>query len=478
MAKYGLTDAGPNPKRLDVIREEMHDSMSKRLGVNTRQNPQSLLNHLLTNIADEIAELWEYGTDVYYSQYPSSAEGSSLDNCLQLSGITREMPAKSYYKILCTGLDGTVIPAGTILATDTNPPINLVLDESAEITRSNFSRADIAATGSGTLSIVLNGTLYAAATLEKLASAINGSEFTALVSGGDTLRLVASDEASSNTMVLSENLTTRMVATVVSFATEEYGDIVIPEGNVSTIVKAVAGLSSVTNVGGYVAGRLAETDSEFRQSHLDKIYSRSSRMLESIRSAILANVQGVQTVAAYENDTDSTDSMGRPPHSIEIVADGGDKNEIAEQILATKAGGIGTYCVSGENGVSVTVKGAYGEDIIIRFNRPIKVYVYFKIGVKFSTRTNLPTNYAALIKETVLSCMEQIGAGCDVVPQKFLDELYKTVPGIDYFDIAMHSSSNSSEDAGNITYSERSVTITARERAVTSESRIGVSVLG
>lgn len=61
MAKYGLTPQGPNPKRLDVILEDMHSKMTDRLGVNTRQNPQSLLNHILTNVADEIAELWEFG---------------------------------------------------------------------------------------------------------------------------------------------------------------------------------------------------------------------------------------------------------------------------------------------------------------------------------------------------------------------------------------------------------------------------------
>ena len=48
MPDYGLTPKGPNIKRLDVILEEMHSSLTEKLGINTRQNPQSLLNHLLT----------------------------------------------------------------------------------------------------------------------------------------------------------------------------------------------------------------------------------------------------------------------------------------------------------------------------------------------------------------------------------------------------------------------------------------------
>lgn len=143
MAKYGLTPQGPNPKRLDVILEDMHSKMTDRLGVNTRQNPQSLLNHILTNVADEIAELWELGVDVYHSQYTSSATGVSLDYAAQFGGSTREMAAKSYYSILCTGLDGTTIPAGTVIASDTNPATSLTATADATITRSAFNKATV-----------------------------------------------------------------------------------------------------------------------------------------------------------------------------------------------------------------------------------------------------------------------------------------------------------------------------------------------
>ena len=99
MAQYGLTSKGPNPKRLDVILDEMHESMTKRLGVNTKQNPQSLLNHLLTNVADRIAELWEYGTDVYYAMYPASAQGVNLDNAAQF-GIVYRVPFSATVRAL------------------------------------------------------------------------------------------------------------------------------------------------------------------------------------------------------------------------------------------------------------------------------------------------------------------------------------------------------------------------------------------
>ena len=58
MTTYGITPEGPNIKRLDVILDEMHDDLSEEWGVNTRQNPQSFLNHMLTNIADQFADAW------------------------------------------------------------------------------------------------------------------------------------------------------------------------------------------------------------------------------------------------------------------------------------------------------------------------------------------------------------------------------------------------------------------------------------
>lgn len=471
MAKYGLTQQGPNIKRLDVILDEMHESMSNKLKVNTKQNPQSLLNHLLTNVADRIAELWEYGSDVYYSQYPTTAEGSSLDNAAQFGGTTREMPAKSYYSVLCTGLDGTTVPADTLIATDTNPAINLTLTEDAQITRSAFNKAVVvlaAENPTSVLSMALNGELYSANDLEGLSRAVTDEAFTVSYEDGKLI-VEAVDTASSNTMVLSENLTTETVASVITFATVDYGDIVIPNGVITKIVKTVAGLQAVENVGSYVAGRLTETDVEMRQSYIDKIYSRSSAMLESIKSAILENVQGVLSVAPYENDTNETDSMGRPPHSVEIVVDGGNATEIAQQILNTKAGGISTY-----GDVETVLHGVYGEDITVRFNRPAYVYVWFQVGVTLNANTNPPTNYADLIKQTILECMEDVQAGCDVVPQKFTTALYKNVSGIDYFDIRLHATKDPAESVRD--YPERSVSITARERVVTTESRIGVVI--
>lgn len=480
MAKYGLTEQGPNPKRLDVILDEIHDDLTRYTGKNTRQNPQSFLNHYLTNVADAVAELWDFGVEVYHSQYPSSATGASLDNAAQFGGSTRGEAAKSYYRILCTGTDGTLIPAGTMIASDTSPETNLRNPVDEMISRTSFNKAAVVlATPKTTaaLGVAINGTLYTITPdpkkstreiLDALRAAITDKNFSvSLATDTDALLIEATDETSSNTLVLSENLTTSSVGSIVQFATVDDGDILIPNGVITKIVRSVSGLRSITNIGTYVAGQLEETDVELRKSYAEKIFNRSFAMLESIKSAILQNVQGVVSVAPYENYTDEIDSAGRWPHSIEIVVDGGDPTEIAQQILNTKAPGINTF-----GSVETVLHGIYGEELIVRFNRPTYVRVWFKVGVTLSRNVNPPTNYVDLIKEQIMEKMGALGAGEDVIPQKF----NIAVSGIDYVDVWLFSTT----DAGTspTSYNLRSVPISPRERAVTDESRIEVVLDG
>lgn len=454
-----------------------------QVGANTR----SFLNVLNTGVADKIAELWELGADIYHNLSPMSAEGAALDNAVQFGGNSREKARSTYYPIHCECTEGITLDEETLIESDTNPAIKFLSAEERTISRSAFNKAKVkvVSTQPGeAYTVALNGTLYSYTCkaqdgpeailggLRDLILADEAEAFTASVDSENVLLIIeAADVESENSMLLTDNLTTESVTAIISFASEEPGEVSLPNGAITKIVTAPTGFLSCTNLCGYVAGRLLETDVELRQSYVDKIFSRSSRMTDSIRSAILANCAGVTAAQVYENRTNETDSEGRPPHSVEAVVDGGSNSDIAEQILATVSAGITTY-----GSVSVDVPGEDDDMIEVCFNRPTYIYCWFKVTLTISKASLVPANYAELVETAIVDAMSQVENGEDVVPQQqFLPAIYEQVPGISYIDVSIYTTTSASEGQPS-SYPLRSVEITNRQRAMTSSTRIEVAL--
>lgn len=492
MNNYGLTPEGLNIKRLDTIIDELHTGLSERWGVSTQRTQESLLNHLLTNFADRIAELWELGEAIYYANYPSSAEDISLDRACQYAGVERQAEAKTIYPIHCTGIDGTVLEAGTAISSATNPRFDFSISNPTTIDRSSFNRARlrvVAAVSAETYTVSINGTLYSytavsgddeEAVLTGLAERISANGgftanvFPATAESPITLVIEAEDVTRSYTMLLTENLTTETVTSIINFSSADYGEVVVPNGAITEIRKGPSGFNACENLCSYVAGRLKETDTELRQSYADKIFNLSDRTLQAIRAAILTNVQGVNSVAIYENDQDEPDEAGRYPHSIEVIVEGGNPTEIAEQIFRRKAGGINTYGTT-----SVELTGDNGESVTIRFSRPAYVYVWWRIGITQDTASQLPTDYAKQIKTIIAAAMKNVTTGEDIIPQRMFERIYEVVDGIAYIDAKLYVAADGADSPGSAeSYTRRSLTVSDGELAITSDAMIEVALDG
>jgi len=193
-------------------------------------------------------------------------------------------------------------------------------------------------------------------------------------------------------------------------------------------------------------------------------------MVESVKSAILQNVQGVKACAGYQNDSNIYDEYGRPPHCIEMVVDGGSDYEIAQQIWITKTDGIQPY-----GSTEIIVPGDEGEPITMRFNRPQYVYVWFDITIAMSGLEPVPPNAVDAIQRIVDEEMKKITPGHSIVPQRMIDgKIYAEIPGIGFIRTTTFSTVDEAETPEN--YSAGIVRISPRQRAVTDVSRIGVSI--
>lgn len=469
MADYGVTDQGFVLKRYDVILDEIQTSVSIALGFDVSQNPQSLLNAaLLVPFADKIASLWEVAQDSYYAKYPATASGVNLDNACQYGNVYRESATHTTYNIHVTAVDGTTIPKDSIIASTTNPVVKLTCVQDTEVSRSACHAIVIRTVvqEEATYTITFNDQAYSydasdsddeatilGELMELLAADLD--EYTLELGEDDGyLYITDTSNARDNEIVLSENLTTETVTSCVYYYTEDYGEVYLPVGAITVIVSNVTDMISVYNAIDPEMGRQTETDTELRLSYLDKIYNSASSQCEAIESYILSEIEDTKAVRCYENATDEYDDYGRPPHSIEVIVDGGNEDEIAAAILKKKAGGINTF---GDNEVSVL--GAYGDTITIRYNRPESVYVWVNITITQGS-VNISSDYEDTVKEIILETTDMT-IGDDFLSQSYISAIYEAFPGIQYVDIKVATGTASAleEDyySGNVSISERQI---------------------
>src|SRR5690606_30108468 len=64
-------------------------------------------------------DVWEAIQQVYSAFDPNSATGVALDNLVALGGITRFANTYSTSQAIFTGNNGTLIPAGSVVSSDT-----------------------------------------------------------------------------------------------------------------------------------------------------------------------------------------------------------------------------------------------------------------------------------------------------------------------------------------------------------------------
>ncbi|MCL1986954.1 MAG: hypothetical protein FWG64_03160, partial [Firmicutes bacterium] len=255
-----------------------------------------------------------------------------------------------------------------------------------------------------------------------------------------------------------------------------YGELILPIGTITQIITSVVGLLDVENRLPHIAGRLLENDIGLRKSYIDKIYLRSANMVESIESAIWQNVQGVQSVRGFQNDTHLWDEYGRPPHSVELVVMGGSNRQIAQQIWQAKAAGIQTH-----GNVESFVTANENETVLIKFTRPQPVYIWYKIELTLDNTQILPPNYVQAIQETITERLQTAKPGQNISSQRlFVHHLHEKIPGIAY--IATSHFATTDINVGEIVldrpYSSGLVEITPRQLAVTEPSKIEVLING
>lgn len=186
---------------------------------------------------------------------------------------------------------------------------------------------------------------------------------------------------------------------VVDITCTEIGPIEADAGTITRIITTVPGLTSCNNPSPATPGTGIESDSSLRVKRATAVGRPGNNQIDSMLGELYA-VDGTRRVKVYENDTNTTDSNGLPPHSIAPIIDGGTDADVAMAIYTKKNPGVALYQAG--TPVSVDVASPIYPDNVktIKFSRP--KYVDMVIAVTIKNDGSLPSNTEDLIRDAFI----------------------------------------------------------------------------
>lgn len=351
MADFGLTPTGFIPKTFEILLQETLDAVRDTLGF----VPVGVLRKFIGIIAERWAELWELGEAINSSLDPDAATGASLDSLAALTGTFRDPASKSAVILTLTGTPGTDVLTGSAAST-VSTQVQFVTENDAEI-------ALLPSWVASTAYVIGNRVTNSSRAYVCITSGTSAG------SGGPT---TTSSDITDNTVhwrYIGEGTGAVDVDALASIT----GPLIAESGDITVIDTPVFGWDSVINLLDADPGSDIETDAELRTKRRLELTSSGDATADAIRADLL-QVEGVTFVNVFNNNTDTTDADGVPPHSVEILVQGGDDQDIWDAIGTAVPVGIGTF--GGEVG---TFTDDEGEDHTVRFSRPTIITAYVDI---------------------------------------------------------------------------------------------------
>lgn len=203
--------------------------------------------------------------------------------------------------------------------------------------------------------------------------------------------------------------------TVPCFA-QEVGAIIAEPNTITKIFTPTLGWQTVNNPSAAIPGAPIETDAELRVRQSNSTADPSLTVFDGTIGGV-SNLTGVTKVRGYENDTGTTDGNGLPPHSICVIAAGGDDVAIANEIALHKTPGAATFGTSSE-----TVYDAHGMPLLIKFSRPTIVTIKAQIVV--TSGQGWSNDFVPLIQAAVAAAINKPNIGEPVIYNKLFAPAY------------------------------------------------------
>lgn len=183
-------DFGVTPQGFKIMRLIEAKTLLENLFTNEfseiNLEAQSVAGQIIGIFAKVIADDWENLQDVYLSQYPNSASGVSLDNVVQLNGLTRIPASRTTVTGVATGVNGTLIHIGSLASIPSNGAI-FQSTANAFITNGNAvaNTVQVTSATAQVYTVLINGVsyIYSLPTLTFSGPIVSGNSINVRING-------------------------------------------------------------------------------------------------------------------------------------------------------------------------------------------------------------------------------------------------------------------------------------------------------
>ncbi len=346
-------------------------------------------------------------------------------------------------------MDGQLIALVALAISDTNAQAIATYNSFSPLTAKGIALDN---------AVAVNGVTRQEATASQVDLRIIGQAGTIITNG------IAQDNFENRWQLPDQVVIPTSGEITVTATAAEVGAIEASPNTITRIGTPTQGWQSVTNPAAATVGRAVETDAQLRTRQSESTAIASVSLWEGIIAALL-NVDGVSRVSGIKNDNDTPTSEGIPAHTIAMIVEGGQVDEIGETIFIKKCEGTGTF-----GSVSTTYVDKYGFPHNILFSRPIIVPIYVTLTI--NPAANYLSSVANELQERIVTYINSLEIGESVNIGRVLASAISSCPGVDdRFDIVSIVMGTSAEGQ-----SGASVPIKWNEAALCSLENVTITV--
>lgn len=230
---------------------------------------------------------------------------------------------------------------------------------------------------------------------------------------------------------ISKSVTIPKTGTIdVLFYCTEINEFIANPNTINQIVTIVNGVERVNNTNMATPAILKETDGELFQRC---VYFGSTARNASFRSILanVAEVSGVNRIAGAENVTNGpleVSGVTLTPHSICLVVDGGENEDIANAMFNSRATGCDMV---GDTEVTILLDN---QKYTYKFYRPTAVPLKAEVKVS-ATGAIIPSNYESEVKNVLSNFINNLDINKNITQPLLANNLIKNITDLNILDV-------------------------------------------